>query len=86
MSSSTYVTADKKLVNPTISMDFGESFGGGLLGIACFVLVVFAIISVTGYVIQYAWNMTLPEIFGIKEITLYQAIGLYVLASILFKR
>lgn len=59
---------------------------GGLFGILCFILVLIATIIVIGYLVQYTWNMTLPEIFGIKEITMYQAIGLFILSGLLFKK
>jgi hypothetical protein len=69
-----------------MELNFGDSFGGGLMGFACFILVVIATVAIVGYIIQYTWNMTLPQIFGIKEITLYQAIGLFILAGLLFRR
>lgn len=69
-----------------ISYDFGDSFGGGVLGLLCFILVVIATLTITGYVVQYTWNKTIPDIFGIKEITIYQAIGLFLLCGILFRR
>lgn len=31
------------------------------------------------------WDWLMPEIFGLKEITLFQALGLNVLSAILFK-
>jgi hypothetical protein len=31
------------------------------------------------------WDWLMPEIFGLKEITLFQALGLNVLTAILFK-
>lgn len=70
----------------TISYDFGESLGGGILGLLCFILVAIATVTVLGYIVQYTWNKTIPDIFGIKEISLYQAIGLFILSGMLFRR
>lgn len=75
-------TNNSDVVKPMLSIDLG----GGLMGILCFILVVIATITVIGYLVQYSWNKTLPEIFGIKEITLYQAIGLFILSGLLFRR
>lgn len=58
-------------------------FSYGQYVVLIFVLI--ALISLTGYIVQYTWNTTLPDIFGIKEITLYQAIAIFVLCNILFK-
>ena len=33
----------------------------------------------------YLWNWLMPEIFGLKVITFWQALGMNFLASILFK-
>lgn len=52
----------------------------------CLIFVLVALISLTGYIVQYTWNTTLPDIFGIKEITLYQAIAIFILCNILFKQ
>lgn len=36
-----------------------------------------------GYVIKLLWNWLMPELFGLKEITYWQAIGLFILGRIL---
>lgn len=77
--------------NSSDNTDVGKTmmsvnFGEGFIGILFFILVVIATITVIGYLVQYTWNKTLPEIFGIKEITLYQAIGLFILSGLLFRR
>lgn len=38
---------------------------------------------VFGIFIMFLWNKLMPEIFGLKEITYWQAIGLFVLLRIL---
>lgn len=81
-------SADNANVEKSVmaTIDFRNSFGGGLMGMLCFILVIIATIAIVGYLVQYTWNKTLPEIFGIKEITLYQAIGLFILSGLLFRR
>lgn len=43
-------------------------------------------ILITGYITQYAWNNSVSEIFGIKNITVVQAILLIVLFNVLLQR
>lgn len=38
-----------------------------------------------GFIVMLLWNWLMPDIFGLKEITYWQAWGLVVLAHILFK-
>ena len=52
-----------------------------LLGIALFLLA--AIIM--GFPTMWLWNYVMPDVFGLTQITLYQAIALNFLSSILFK-
>ena len=35
------------------------------------------------FVFRWIWNHTVPAVFGLKEITFWQAVGILVLASIL---
>ena len=48
------------------------------LAIAAVLLVIFTL------VFRWIWNNVVPEVFGLKEITFWQAIGILILASILF--
>jgi hypothetical protein len=52
-----------------------------LLGIGIFLLA--AIIM--GFPTMWLWNYVMPDVFGLTPITLYQAIALNFLSSILFK-
>ncbi len=84
MSENRYVVGNKNLINNSpsgtkISYDFSNSLDESVLGILCFILVVIATLVLIGYIIQYTWNKTIPDIFSVKEITLYQAIGLFIL-------
>ncbi len=46
-----------------------------ILGIAVFVLL--------GFVVMWLWNWLMPEIFGLTEITYWQAIGIFILAKLI---
>ena len=52
-------------------------------------LVVIVGIVIIGLIIgiptMILWNWLMPDIFGVKEITFFQAWGLYILAGLLFK-
>jgi hypothetical protein len=43
-------------------------------------------IAVGGVVVQQLWNWLLPSIFGWRQITFWQALGLLVLCRVLFGR
>lgn len=54
-----------------------------------FVFVFFAIVAgifLLVALLQYLWNILIPEIFGIKMISYWQAFGLLILSKILFGR
>ena len=36
------------------------------------------------FIFQWIWNAVIPDVFGIRQITLWQALGILILASILF--
>jgi hypothetical protein len=35
------------------------------------------------FIFRWIWNRTVPPVFGLKEITFWQAVGILILASIL---
>lgn len=41
-------------------------------------------IALLGYVVMALWNWLMPELFGLKLITFWQALGLLLLSKILF--
>ena len=55
-------------------------FLGFLMGIGFI-----GLIFLCGWVVMLLWNWLMPEIFGLKQVTYWQAWGLLVLSSILFK-
>lgn len=48
-------------------------------------LMVVAVALLMGFPVMWLWNYVMPDIFGLKQITFYQAIGINLLCSILFK-
>jgi energy-coupling factor transporter transmembrane protein EcfT len=51
---------------------------------AVFLFVTFVAV-LTGLPLMWLWNWLMPELFGLKTITFWQAVGLNFLSSILFK-
>jgi hypothetical protein len=47
------------------------------LGLAIF-------IAIGGGVVMYLWNRLMPELFGVRQVTFWQAFGLLALCRILF--
>ncbi len=43
------------------------------------------VIVLLGYPLMLLWNWLMPEIFGLPEITFWQAIGLNILCTIMFR-
>ena len=38
-----------------------------------------------GLAVMYLWNWLMPELFGLPQITYWQAVGLFILCHLLFK-
>jgi hypothetical protein len=55
-------------------------FLGFLMGIG-----IIGLIFLFGWIVMILWNRLIPEIFGLKQISYWQAWGLLILSSILFK-
>lgn len=56
--------------------------------IICYVFLGIAAVTafgfVFGFLIKLLWNWLMPELFGLKEISYWQGIGIFVLARIIF--
>lgn len=57
---------------------------GEFVGIVVGLLIAAVFFILFTFVFRWIWNNVVPEVFGLKEITFGQAIGLLILASILF--
>ena len=53
--------------------------------IAAFLGMIAIVIVLLGYPLMLLWNWLMPGLFKLPEITLWQAIGLNLLSTILFK-
>jgi hypothetical protein len=53
-------------------------------------IVIFGIVAITGFAalfgfaIMWLWNALLPDIFGLTQISYWQAVGILILAKLLF--
>jgi hypothetical protein len=52
--------------------------------IAKILLMVVVAITVFGFVVMELWNALMPQIFGLRALTFWQALGLLLLAKLLF--
>jgi hypothetical protein len=55
-----------------------------LLGVG-FALMGLGFFALAGWIVMLLWNWLMPEIFSLKQVTYWQAWGLLLLSSILFK-
>lgn len=44
-----------------------------------------ALFALFGWIVMLLWNWLMPDIFGLKQVTYWQAWGIMLLSSILFK-
>ena len=49
------------------------------------ILVIALAAAILGFPLMWLWNWLMPSIFGLTEITFWQALGLNALSAILFK-
>ena len=61
----------------TLAQKILMGIGFGILGLG--------FLALCGWVVMLLWNWLMPDIFGLKTLTFWQASGLLVLTSILFK-
>jgi hypothetical protein len=57
-----------------------ENIIGAVLGIA----IVAVIVAIMVAVFRWLWNTTMPEVFGLRELSFWQAFKIMLLAGILF--
>ena len=53
--------------------------------LAMFLGLVAIVMVLLGYPVMLLWNWLMPEIFGLPEITFWQAIGINILSAILVR-
>lgn len=47
-------------------------------------IIAFAFLFLVSFLVMHLWNYTLPELFAVKTINLWQAMALFILCKILF--
>lgn len=62
-----------------------DKFLVALIAAAISILVVAVIALVVAFPTMMLWNWLMPELFGLKAVTFWQALGLNLLTGILFK-
>lgn len=53
-------------------------------GLFLFVALAAALLFIVTALLQWLWNITMPEVFNLKQITYWQAFRLLLIAGILF--
>lgn len=61
-----------------------ESFFRGVFKVLIGGIIVITLVFLFGYITMRLWNWLMPEIFGLGAINYWQALGLLILAKILF--
>ena len=54
-----------------------------VIGVAVLAMI-FLVCLVISALLRWLWNMTVPQVFGLKEITYWQAFRILIIAAILF--
>ena len=71
-------------IAPAIEREIRETIAKKIaIGIAIF-FGVMAFMVVGGILVQWLWNWLLPDIFGLRRVTFWEALGLLALCRILF--
>jgi hypothetical protein len=55
-----------------------------LVGAAIGFLIGLIILAIFTVIFRWLWNTTMPDVFGVKSLTLWQALKILILAGILF--
>jgi hypothetical protein len=55
-----------------------------VLGVLIGLVVAIVALIVFTFIFMWIWNLVMPEVFGVKSLTPWQALGILILASILF--
>ncbi len=48
------------------------------------IILAIGVVFLMGYVVMYLWNWLMPDLFGLSEIDYWKALGVLVLAKIIF--
>ena len=70
----------EKLIAQTIAKRIAKFIAMAIAGIIAITLFIF----LGGKVVQLLWNWLMPMLFGLREVTFWQAVGILALSRILF--
>jgi hypothetical protein len=56
----------------------------GTVDLLIILIIVFLLFTIIPALLRWLWNITMTEVFGLKEITFWQAFRLLIIAQILF--
>lgn len=65
-------------------MNFIEHQPNVFGGLVLLLLGIVVLLLVLTLLLHWLWNITMPEVFGLKEITYWQAFRLLIIAGLLF--
>lgn len=54
------------------------------MGLPVNFMMLVGLLFLVAWLLQWLWNITMPQVFGLKEITYWQAFRLLIIAAILF--
>lgn len=57
---------------------------GQALGMIIGIVIALVLIAIFVVIFRWLWNSTMPEVFGVKELSFGQSLKILILASILF--
>lgn len=61
-----------------------DQIAGAAVGLVAGLVIGLILLTLLGIVLRWLWNTTLPEVLGVKDISLFQSIKILLIASILF--
>lgn len=61
-----------------------EQVAGTLIGAAVGIVIALILIAILVFVFRWLWNSTMPDVFGVKQLSFGQALKILILAGILF--
>lgn len=65
---------------------FNPSFKGWKIAALMIPVFIIGAVLLTGFIVMMLWNGIMPEVFGLGILSIWQAIGLFILARFLFGR
>ena len=61
-----------------------EQVAGTLIGTAIGIVIALVLIAILVVIFRWLWNSTMPDVFGVKQLSFGQALKILILAGILF--